>query len=140
MNELSFSLNELKLEQAVPPANKAQLIELENYFDHPLPFTLKEIFRNYNGASLKQYQMNHFYVVGKDKRNTLNIWFAINRYKDLLGPETLPFAEHDTHSIYFLKWENGQTNVYLWNELNQESTFISNSFDKFLEHLLVKTK
>ncbi|MDR3503321.1 MAG: SMI1/KNR4 family protein [Legionella sp.] len=138
MNELSFNLNELKLEHTAAPANKAQIIELENYFDHPIPFNLKEIFRNYNGASLKQHQINHFYIVGKDKKNTLNIWFTINKYSERLGSETLPFAEYDAHSIYFLKWEHEQANVYLWSDSNQEITHISDSFDGFLEGLLPK--
>ncbi len=136
MNDLSFNLNELKLEHSAVPANKAQIIELENYFDHPLPFNLKEIFRNYNGASLKQYDMNHFYIVGKDKKNPLNIWFTINKCSEHLGLETLPFAENETHSIYFLKWEQEQAKVYLWSEASQEITHISDSFDEFLKDLL----
>jgi hypothetical protein len=133
MNEQPFNLNELKLEHAAVPANKAQLIELEIYFDHPIPVNLKEIFRNYNGASLKQYNMNYFYIVGKDKKNTLNIWFIINKYSKYIGAEALPFAEDDTHSIYFLKWEQEQAKVYLWNETNHEIIHISDSFDEFLE-------
>lgn len=138
MNELSFNLNELKLEQAAVPANKAQIIELEHYFDNPIPFNLKEIFRNYNGASLRKYQLNHFFVVGKDKKNSLNIWCAINKHGEHLGAETLPFAEDDAHSIYFLKWEHEQTKIYLWNNANQEITHIADSFDAFLKMLIIE--
>lgn len=140
MNELSFNLNELKLEQSAAPANKAQIIELENYFDHPIPFNLKEIFRNYNGASLARHQMSHFYIVGKDKKNTLNIWFIINKYGEQLGAETLPFAEQNAHSIYFLKWEHEQAKVYSFTltDTNHEIIHIADSFDKFLERLLAE--
>ncbi|MFJ1268212.1 SMI1/KNR4 family protein [Legionella lytica] len=138
MNELSFNLNALKLEQIAVPANKAQIIELENYFDHPLPFNLKEIFKNYNGANLKSHQLNHFYIVGKDKKNSLNIWCAINKYGEQLGPETLPFAEHDAHSIYFLKWEQEQAKVCLWNDTSKQITHMGNSFDAFLADLIIE--
>jgi hypothetical protein len=76
--------------------------------------------------------------VGKDKKNSLNIWCAINKYGEQLGAETLPFAEHDSHSIYFLKWEQEQAKVCLWSEASKQITLISDSFDAFLEILIIE--
>lgn len=33
--------------------------------------------------------------------------------REILGPDTLPFAEHSYNSVYHLKWEANQAKVYL---------------------------
>lgn len=117
-----FQVSQLKISRVKPPASETQLIELEQHFGHPIPDKLKEIFRNYNGGApkLNKYgdyetldSIGYFYTLNDDKDNVNNIWNIINDLGKILGPDTLPFAEHSYNSVYYLKWEENQAKVYL---------------------------
>lgn len=146
MNELPFDLSQLQMERISLPANRAQLIELENHFDHPIPMYLKELFKNYNGGSPKLNQsgtFHRFYVLGKNRKDPFNVWYVINTFGKILGSETLPFAERQDRAIYFLKWEHIQAKVYVLKvvgsveemALNPQIELICPSFNEFLTQL-----
>jgi hypothetical protein len=117
-----FNVSELKISRVIPPASEAQIIKLEQHFGHPIPNALKEIFKSYNGGTPKlnkygDYETHdsiaYFYKLNDDENDVNNVWNIIKNVKDILGPETLPFAEHSYSSIYYLKWEENQAKVYL---------------------------
>ncbi|EHL31487.1 SMI1/KNR4 family protein [Legionella drancourtii] len=117
-----FHVSQLKISRVKAPASEAQLMQLEQHFGHPIPDQLKEIFRNYNGGTpkLNKYgdyethdSIGYFYTLNDDKDNVNNVWNIIKNLGEILGPDTLPFAEHSYNSVYYLKWEENQAKVYL---------------------------
>jgi hypothetical protein len=161
----SFTLNHLKMSplrkefKATP--DQTQLAELEQYFGHPLPDSLKEIFIHYNGcrpglnyfADNEDSSLRHFYFLNDERETISNIWWAISTYSEFLAPETLPFAEDRYGGVFFLKWVDGAAQVWLFQcgdqpfeydydneeENNEEMPVayrcIANSLDELLEAL-----
>lgn len=156
-----FDVSDLHMRNFLPPPNKSELDELEAHFGHPIPLKLKEIFIKYNGGEPKlaffgehgEGTLNYFYFLNEDRDNNCNIWKKINIFSAYLGSETLPFAEDNYGGIYYLKWNEAQAQVWLFqygdqlfldldnydidliNDMPIDSTFISNSIDIFLEEL-----
>ncbi len=117
-----FDLTQLGMYQCKQPASETQIIQAEQHYGHSLPARLKEIFSHYNGGRTKLHKydtydahdsISHFYTLNDDKENVNNIWHVIKNWGNILGPNTLPFAEHSEGSTYFLKWEQNQSKVYL---------------------------
>lgn len=117
-----FHVSQLKMSHCKPPPNETQLSEIEQHFGHPLPEHLKELYLNYNGGwpgldIFGEYDerqvISHFYKLGDDHEDISNIWQVIDNLGDILGPDALPFAEHDYGATFFLKWEENQAKVYI---------------------------
>ncbi|MFC3907854.1 ankyrin repeat domain-containing protein [Legionella dresdenensis] len=123
-----FSLEQLDFSPYVhkdkPKIAEEDITELEYHFGHPIPKYLKDIWINYNGCRPKWsyffdennnvLTLSHFYFVGIVKNGDRNIWDTINNFADELAAETLPFAEDDHGSIYYLKWHNNRPEVWLF--------------------------
>lgn len=117
-----FSIEQLKIYNKKTAATEKQINELEKYFGHPIPSALKEIYQHFNGGWPKQNKfgrydthdsIRYFYLLNDDKENVNNVWNVIDDLSSLLGPDTIPFAEHSYSSVYYLKWENNQARVYV---------------------------
>lgn len=129
---------------------EAQIVELENHFGHSLPENYKLILKNYNGSGPMEkyfdaideetgipleYKFSVFYYVDEHKKLPGNIWWVIEDYSSILGPNTLPFAHDGIHQIYYLKWVNETPEIWYFVYLDRDEpeTFrVINSFDELL--------
>ena len=136
-----------------PPATDAQIEELEQYIKHSLPENLKIILKNYNGGqpSLKYFhalhpeynttgamKLSHFYFLDDNTNANENIWWVINYYSEIMGPNTLPFADDGLQQIYYIKWVNDIPQVWFlaYLDLDEPETFlVKDSFDELLSDL-----
>lgn len=153
-----FDLNKIKITPAYytefyPPASEESIKELEEHYGHSLPDSLKEIFTKYNGGGPEAYlvkvynpefglygerSLDRFYLLNDDKDKPSNLWFYINNFSDVMGKSTIPFAEDAAGNTYYLKWANGQHQVWYLatDELEEpEIELIFNSFDELLESM-----
>lgn len=84
------------------------------------------------------YELHNFFIVDECTDRPLNIWWVIEKYSELMGPNTLPFADDGYNRIYYIKWENNEPQVWVLVFLSEEEpdTYrLLNSFDKLLEAL-----
>ncbi|KTC84358.1 SMI1/KNR4 family protein [Legionella drozanskii] len=138
-----------------PPATEDQIAELERYCGHSLPENYKIILRNYNAGSpeakyfdaideetgvLLEWKLHNFYILDDDKEIPANIWWVIENYQDIMGPNTIPFADDGLQQIYYMKWVNNVPQVWFLTYLDleePETHFVINSFDELLDALYV---
>ncbi len=142
-----FELEGMKWPGFKPTATEEELNELEQFYGHPLPEVYKEIMRKYNTFESKYYcfdiydekfYLGAFLSLGDNKDNTQNIWWVINHFYQYTGPGTLPFALDATNEIYFFKWVNDHTEIWLLrtDELETpEDCPVTDSLDELLNRL-----
>lgn len=118
-----FDLSQLKFDDIEEAASKDLIIEIGQYYKHPLPKLLLEIYRKYNGGqpsvnvydSDGEYRIHYFYALSDNgDLSWNNVWNSIENNSDYLGPDTLPIAVDIYGSIIYLKWCNGKSEVWLF--------------------------
>lgn len=136
-----------------PAATNAQLEKLEQHCGHPLPENYKTILRDYNAGEPTakyfhvmdeeegvpgEWELGIFYHLDENKKTPADIWWLIENYTDLMGPNTLPFADDGLQQIYYMKWVDNIPQVWFIEYLDleePETYFVMESFDKLLDAL-----
>ncbi|MBA2651598.1 MAG: SMI1/KNR4 family protein [Tatlockia sp.] len=133
-----FALSQLKMhplgKDFRPASTEAQLEELANHFGHPLPQSLKEIFIHYNGcrplldyyADDEDSSIYYFYYLDENRDSVGNIWCAIKAHAEYLNSDTLPIAEDSYGGVFFLKWVEGNAQVWLFQYGDQPFAYEDN--------------
>jgi len=131
-------------EKVIQTVTDDQIADLEKHYGRSLPSKYKEILKKYNRLKPKldefdigdeTYLINYFYSLTDDKGSVSNIWWAIDNFSSFLGENTLPFAEDASNEIYFFKWVDDKTEVWLLrcDELEEpEDESVIESFDELL--------
>jgi hypothetical protein len=133
-----------------PVATENQITELEQYCGHILPENYKSILRNFNGGAPDatyfdaidkethvplEWKLSDFYFLDENKDTPSNIWWVIEQFQGVMGPNTLPFADDGMHQIFYLKWVNSVPQVWFLAYLDieePETYFLKDSFDELL--------
>ncbi len=117
-----FELEGMKRPGFKPTATEEELNELEQFYGHPLPEIYKEIMRKYNTFFSKYdcfdvydqpFYLNYFFSLGSNKDDPQNIWWRIQSLSRYTGPGTLPFATDESNEIYFFKWIEDHSEIWI---------------------------
>lgn len=153
-----FDFSKIKMEPSYttgfkPAATDAQIAELEKHCGHVLPENYKTILKNYNGGHPEaryfdvideeigiplEWKIYKFYYLDDNKKIPANIWWVIENYTEIMGPNTLPFADDGLQQVYYMKWVNNVPQVWFLAYLDlekPETYFVMNSFDELLVSL-----
>lgn len=119
-DNLILQLQRLQFTDIEAPANNSLIEKLGQYYNHPLPAILVALYKNFNGGQPSintydtDYSIQYFYPLNNSLDIPWNIWVAIQNYADFLDRDTLPIAQDIYGSIIYLKWNNRQSEVWLF--------------------------